>query len=423
VTDTPALVNISDPSIYDAGPPHETFAWLRDNEPVSRQTSPGGRPYWAVVRYEDIRTVNRSAQLFRSGSGTTFVDLVEGDTGNNAGVMMLGMDNPQHAAMRNIVQRAFTPKAINALEGDLRRRATRIVDDVCERGSCDLAADIATLLPLQGIASLLGIPDADFPRVVSWATAMAPPGSMDSVTSAGRTSYGNDPLAGMVDMATYAGDLATQRREDPQDDLVSKLVVSSPEGNPLTPEEFQGFWVLLFVAGFDTTRHSIGHGFSALMENRAQWEELVATGTIEDAAVEEILRWATPIQHMARTANEDTELAGQRIARDEHLVMWYISGNRDERAFPDPFRFDIHRNPMDVLAPTGHVAFGGGGPHYCLGNALARMEIKIMFEELLRRLPDIRQTGPTKIAPTNLFHFVTHLPVEFTPTRRSDADL
>jgi cytochrome P450 len=133
-------------------------------------------------------------------------------------------------------------------------------------------------------------------------------------------------------------------------------------------------------------------------------------------AVEEILRWATPILHMARTANEDTEIAGQKVGRDEHVVMWYVSGNRDERAFGNPFRFDIHRNPTDVLAPSGHVAFGGGGPHYCLGNALARLEIKVMFEEMARRMPDVEATGPMRQAPTNLFKFVTELPIGFTPS-------
>jgi cytochrome P450 len=410
-----ALVDISDPRIYVDGPPHETFRWLRENDPVSRQHAPNGTPYWAVTRYADIREVNRAAERFRSGSGITFIDLVDHDRGNDNSAMMINMDAPRHTELRGIVQRGFTPKAIADLEGGTRRRARLIVDAICERGECDLMADIATLLPLQVIALLLGIPEEDFPLVLSWARGLGAPGTYESVSKEATAQRGSLGQVGM-EMAAYAKDLAERRKADPRDDIVTKLVNASAEGEPMSEIEFQMFFAMLFIAGFDTTRHSLGNGFEALMANREQWDRLVASGTVAPGVVEEILRWATPIMFMLRTANEDTVVGGQPIAKNERVVMWYVSGNRDERAWKDPDRFDIDRNPNDVLAPSGHQSFGAGGPHYCLGNALARQELKVMLEELLRRMPDVEQSGPLVHAPTNLFNFVQSVPIRFSPS-------
>lgn len=341
------LVDISDPRIYVDGPPHETFRWLRDNDPVSRQVSPNGTPYWALTRYADIREVNRSPERFRSGSGITFIDLVDHDRGNDNTAMMINMDAPRHTELRAIVQRVFTPKAIADLESGTRRRARAIVDAVCERGECDFMPDIATQLPLQVIALLLGIPDGDFPRVVGWASGLAAPGTYESVSSAATEKRGSLGQVGL-EMAAYAKQLAKQRKADPRDDIVTKLVTASLGSEPMTELEFQMFFAMLFIAGFDTTRHALGNGLEAFMANRDQWERLVRTGTVGTHVVEEVLRWATPIMYMMRTANHDTVIGDQAIAAGDRVAMWYVSGNRDERvgrAHPVRHRQGTDRRP------------------------------------------------------------------------------
>jgi len=345
---------------------------------------PAGPGYWALVRHDDVYAASRNPQLFCSGQGSNIGDMpVEL---NEFFGSMINMDDPKHFRLRSLVAKGFTPKEVAKVEQYVKTKATGVIDRMLEAnpgGECDFVEWIAAPLPLQIICEMMGIPESDTERVFQWTNV---------ILGAGDPEYGGSYEALMnaaLEMFAYAQALGEDRRANPRDDITSVLMSAEVDGDRLTTQEFGSFFILLVVAGNETTRNAISHGMKALTEHPDQhdlWYGDFDTHT--RTAVEEIVRWATPVIHFRRTATADTELSGQRIEAGQKVVLWYNSANRDERVFTDPYRFDITR----PINPT-QVGFGAGGPHFCLGANLARREISVMFDELRRRVPDLRITG------------------------------
>jgi cholest-4-en-3-one 26-monooxygenase len=316
--------------------------------------------------------------------------------------MMLNMDPPMHTRYRRLVNKGFTPRMITELEATVRERTRGILDKVTPRGECDFVVDVAAELPLQVIADILGVPQADRHKMFDWSNRMV--GSDDP-------EYGvtqeQAQLASM-ELFAYAAKLAEEKRAQPGSDLISVLSDAVVDGEQLTQLEIDLFFMLLTVAGNETTRNQVSHGLLALLEHPDQLARLRANRDLLPGAVEETLRWASPVMHFRRTATRDVNVGGTDIAEGDKVVIWYVSANRDERVFKDPMTFDIERSPNE------HVAFGGGGPHFCLGANLARLEIQVIFDELLDRWDDLELTGEPARLRSNFINGIKHIPLKFT---------
>jgi len=403
---TLADVDVQNPDVFQQGRHHAMFAVLRRDAPVHFQTEPDGRGFWCITKHADLSIINRDYAGFSSSGG---INIPDADEAQQSAVenMMLYMDPPRHTRYRLLVNKGFTPRMIGQLEDSLRLRTRAIVNNICEKGECDFVEEIAAELPLQAIADLMGVPQEDRKQLFEWSNRMVGfddpefQGSMD------------DGLAAAAEMYVFFNALAADRRRDPKADIVTTLVNAEIEGDRLTEEEFDMFSLLLTVAGNETTRNATAHGMKALIDHPAEYAKLSANTSREtlDRAVEEILRWATPVLHFRRTATADVELRGQQIKEGDKVVMWHISANRDEEVFDDPMDFRIDRWPNEQLA------FGGGGPHFCLGTNLARMELRLIFEELATRIPDMTMTSPPEMLRSNFIGGIKRMPVKFTPSR------
>ena len=383
------------------------FAVLRKEAPVSWQEegatpwSGAGRGYWAITRHADICAISRDQELFTSGLGTEIADLPLEVTRLYGG--MLNMSGPEHLRLRRIVSSAFTPRVLDKAEEDIRTRAARIVNGVAGRGQCDFLRDIAAVLPIEVICDMLGVPAVDreeMQRLTVLTLGFGDPavGTLDDSLKAARS---------LID---YGAELGRQRRDNPQDDLVTALVRARIDADGLSDEEIGSFFQLLVTAGIETTGTAIAHGMLHLSRNpdqRERWR--LDFDAVAPTAVEEIVRVATPVVSFRRTATRDVDLHRARIREGDKVVLWYPSGNRDETVFDEPWRFDVTREPND------HVAFGGGGPHFCLGAYLARREITVMFRELLLRLPDIEFIEEPERMSTVFLHGFHRMPCRFTP--------
>ncbi len=389
------------------------FATLREERPVSFHVEPEfpllpkGPGFWALTRHADILHASRNPKLFCSGRGTQIGDQPEAFS--EAFGSMINMDDPRHGRMRRIVSRGFTPRMLKRLEAGVALCATEIVDEVIEKGECDFVTDIAARLPLRIVCDMMGIPASQHDFIFDCTNV---------ILGAGDPEYGGDDLATLPAKLLGAGAQLTQlvqelgraRRETPTDDLTSALVNAEIDGERLTESELGSFFVLLVVAGNETTRNAISHGMKALCDFPEQREIWAADFEgVAPTAVEEIIRWATPVIHFRRTATQDTEIGGQKIREGDKLVLWYASGNRDDLVFDEPFHFDVRRTPNE------HVAFGGPGPHHCIGAHLARREMTVMFRELFARLPDLEVTGPAERLQSMFIHGIKHMPCSFTP--------
>jgi len=408
-------IHLSDPLFWQR-PLEEregAFATLRRERPVSFHEEPEvvvlprGPGYWAITRHADILHVSRHPELFCSGRGSNIGDMPQPFLEFFGS--MINMDDPRHARLRRIVSRGFTPRRIGRVEADVERIAAEIVDDVAERGRCDFVTEIAARLPLRIICDMMGIPESQHAFVFD---------RTNVILGAGDPEYTDvDPariipqlLQAGADLSQLAQELARFRKKEPGDDLISALVHAEIEGETLSDSELGSFFVLLVVAGNETTRNAISHGMKALTDHPEQRRIWAADfDAIAPTAVEEIVRWATPVIHFRRTATRDTEIRGQRIRAGDKVVMWYCSGNRDEEVFERPFAFDVRRTPNE------HVAFGGPGPHYCLGAHLARREITVMFREIFRRLPDLEIVGEPQRLMSFFIHGIKHMECRFTP--------
>jgi len=397
-------VDLFDPDAYAQAVPHDTFALLRREAPVYRQLRTGLPPFWAVTRYHDIVKVSRDWATFSSERRGALLREPPEEALETQRLMMLNMDPPRHAKLRGLVNKGFTPRMISRLTPPIRRICSQIVDTVSERGQCDFVTEVAAELPLQVIAELLGIPESDQHQIFEWSNTMI--GSDDPEWQRSPEEATSAAMA----MYAYANELALQRRDSPRDDLVSVLMRAEVDGEQLTEMEFDVFFLLLAVAGNETTRNLISGGMLALIEHPDQRRRLQDDVSLLDTGVEEMLRWITPVMQFQRTAQHDTEIGGQRIAEGDRVAVYYVSANRDEAVFEQPDRFDVGRSPNE------HLSFGGGGPHFCLGANLARLEIRVMFEELLRRLPDIELNGPPRRLRSNFINGLKEMPVRFTPT-------
>jgi cholest-4-en-3-one 26-monooxygenase len=401
-----AGVDLLNPDNFTGGVPYHQFELLRREAPVYRHPEPGGPGFWALTRYADIVTVSMDSATFSSWRGGTNIHDLPEDSLGFIRMIMLNMDPPQHTKYRRLVSKGFTPKIVQAMEPHVRAIANEIIDRVSRRGECDFVTDVAAELPLQVILELMGVPVEDRHLVFEWSNRMIGFDDPEYQTSP------EQGRAAATDMFMYANQLAVDRKRSPQADVISTLMKAEMDGEALTETEFDAFFVLLSVAGNETTRNLISGGMLALMEHPKQRDKLLAGPSLMPGAVDEMLRWVTPVIHFRRTVTRDTEIHGQKIREGEKAVMYYGSGNRDEDVFPDGDVFDVSRDP------NPHITFGPGGAHFCLGASLARLEIRVMFEELLRRLPDIELRGPVSRLRSNFIAGIKHMPVGFTPESR-----
>jgi cytochrome P450 len=386
------------------------FAALRREKPISFHAEfepppnvplPRGPGYWALAKHRDVLEVSRNPERFCSGKGTNIPDLPEAF--NEFFGSMINMDDPKHGRLRRIVSRGFTPRALGKLEEGVQRRAKQTIDRVIDKGACDFVSEIAAKLPLEIICDMMGIPESQTKFVFDKTNLILGLGDPEYVPEG--TNVLMAALTAGQALAGLLNDLAAERRKQPQDDLTSALLAAELEGESLTQPELASFFVLLVAAGNETTRNAISHGMKALTDfpdqRRKWWADFEG---VAPTAIEEIVRWASPVIHFRRTATRDTELSGQKIRAGEKVVLWYNSANRDEDAFDAPERFDVTRTPNE------HVGFGGPGPHHCLGANLARREMRVMFREIATRIPDLEITGPPEMLRSNFIHGIKRMP-------------
>jgi len=395
-------IDLSDHDAFVDGVPHDWFALLRRQDPVHWNDERGGRGFWAVTRYEDIRNVHRSAELFSSEIGGTSLEDLEPEH-IEARKSMIDMDPPRHDELRGLVNRRFTPRAVMIWEDQVRRVAGEVLDVALPKGEFDFVHEISSEIPMQVFAEILGVPQSERREIIEIGDRLLgnadPEYAHDGDDDAHRHLPFSSPAA--LDMFAFGRRLADERRRDPRDDIMTTLVQAG-----LSQREMDVYFVLLATAGNETTRHTITHGLVALLEHPQQLSRLREDPAgLGKSATEEMLRWATPVHHFRRTAAVDTELGGRSIAAGDKVTTWFVSGNRDETVFEEPDRFDISRTP------NPHMTFGPGGIHHCLGAHLAKLEIRITFEELLKRGVEIELTGPPERLRSNFFHGIKRLPV------------
>ncbi len=388
--------DVSHPDAFTKGFPHDVFRELRRAAPVYWHEGDyqGGRGYWIISRYDTIKSISRQPLLFSSAAGTS----VE-ERGTDF-VSMISMDPPDHRRYRALVSSGFTPRRISEQEPHHREIVKAILDGVIERGHCDFVVDVAAELPLRVIAELLGVPQAACHDIFDWSNRMIGSQDPEYVVSL------EEATSAAQEMYVYANGLAEERLAEPQHDLMSAILHGEVDGSRLSIMEFDSFFLLLAVAGNETTRNLISHGMLLLLEHPEALAKLRADRGLVPGAVEEMLRYRSPVIYMRRTALEDTELEGQRIRKGDKLLLYYPSANRDEAVFPAPDVFDIERRD------NHHLAFGVG-EHFCIGTHLARLETRVMFEGILERMHDIELSGPVSYLRSNLIDGIKHMPIKF----------
>jgi cytochrome P450 len=393
-------IDLSDPESFAGGPPYEGFAALRREDPVHFNAERDGPGFWAVTRWEDIRTVHRDAATYSSAvGGITLEDPTPEQLTNRR--LLIDHDPPRHDELRAIVNRRFTPRAVKEWTDQVRAAAAETIDRATPLGEFDFVEHVSSEIPMQVIASMLGIPQENRREVVELGNRIL--GSQDpEFELAPNESDPTLPLASPValEFFEFGRRIAEIRREDPGDDVLSQLLAAN-----LTEREFDLYFLLLAVAGNETARHTITHGLMALLDFPEQRERLRNDPDLGTSATEEMLRWATPIHYFRRTATADTELGGVQISAGDKVTTWLTSGNRDESVFESPDVFDVGRDP------NPQIAFGPGGIHHCLGAHVARLEIRITFEELLARDAEFELAGSPERLRSNVFNGIKRLPV------------
>src|SRR5262245_38721311 len=395
--------DLSHPDTFTRGVPHETFRRLRREAPVFwHPDSFHGGGFWAVTRHADVWRISLDQRTFSSSRGSALLPPFPEEKLVPQREIMLNMDPPQHTKYRRLVNLGFSPKVLNLAEQQIRARARTIVDAIARRGRCDFVTDVAAELPLQVIVEMLGVPHEDRHRFFEWSNTMV---------GADDPEYAINPELGelaMMQLFSYANELATERRRCPREDLTSLLLQAEVDGERLTESQYDSFVMLLSVAGNETTRNLISGGMLALIEHPEERNRLLADRSLMPTAVEEMLRWVSPVMAFKRTPQRNVELHGHTLREGDRVIIWYAAANRDEDVFTDPDRFNVGRSPNE------HLGFGIGA-HFCLGAHLARLEIRIMFEELLERLPDIELDGPVERLRSGFLNGIKHMPVRFTP--------
>jgi cytochrome P450 len=410
-------IHLGNEGLFASGRSHEAFKLLRHEAPISY--SPGNERIvarWHLVKYEDVLHVSRHPEIFSSERGIVQFEAVNPEEAAAAasgnGKMLITMDPPRHVKLRRLVNKGFTPRAVKAMEPYIREITGRLLERAAENEECDFVLDLASQLPLAVICGMMGVPDEDWPlmfRLTNKVLGSGDPEYQDVVpedqrgTAEAARTTGN---IGTFQMFTFFSKMLEERKAGRRDDLISLLVDSEIDGEALTDEDILWFCFLLILAGNETTRNAISGGLLSFFEYPGEKRRLMNDFSLMPSAVEEILRWTSPVTHMARSVLEDTAIRDARIKKGERVVMWYPSVNRDEDVFPDADRFDITRSPNE------HLAFGIG-EHFCLGAGFARLELKVMFEELLRRYPDVQLAGPPERLRSTFIGGIKHLPVRF----------
>jgi cholest-4-en-3-one 26-monooxygenase len=397
-------IDVVSNSVYLNDVPYEQFAFLRRHAPVFRQPVPDPDvvdAVWVITRYADVLTVSLDTETFSSTDGVTLrreriKEGVRVDAGN-----FINQDDPEHGRLRGLVSLAFTPRVVRSFERHYRELAGRVIEKAIVQETFDFVSEVSSELPLLAICELLGVPSEDRSRVFGWSNAII--GAEDPEYAGSRT----EAASAVTELGAYALQLIDDRRGNPRDDILSALANASGDDR-LTDPELEGFTLLLLVAGNETTRNNISHGLIALMEHPEQMQALRNEPSLLSTAVEEITRWASPVNYMARTVVRDTEVNGQSLRAGDRVAMFYASANRDEDVFADAEVFDVERTP------NKQVAFGVG-KHFCLGANLARIETRVMFSELLSRIVDVELAGPIERLRSSFIHGVKHLPVRVVP--------
>ncbi|GAA2129320.1 cytochrome P450 [Actinomadura napierensis] len=403
-------LDLTDLDRFAHGFPYEVFDELRREAPVwwhpATEHTPGGEGFWVISRYTDVVAAASDATTFsseggpgRTGGGTLIEDLPGGFA---AGVLLNMMDAPRHQHFRRLLTPSLTPRTLQTIEEDLRRRAERIVDAALAKGECDFLTDVAAELPLQAVAQLLGVPQEDRHQLLLWADA-----TLDHEDRAlGESTERTQQAA--AEMFAYGTALLERKRTDPADDLLSLAAHARIDGAPLSDLEEQMLFNLLIAAGSETTRNAIAVGVHAMIDNPHTWERLQGNRQQLPTAIEEMLRWSSPTPYNRRTATRDITLGGQQIRAGDKVTLWWASANRDDETFPGAYRFDITRTP------NPHLAFGRGG-HFCLGAALARMEMRVVLDTLLDRVDSLELTAPIEHTRSNKHTGIRHMPIHLTP--------
>ncbi|MEW6271664.1 MAG: cytochrome P450 [Thermodesulfobacteriota bacterium] len=389
------------------------FATLRRERPIAFFAEPDlpflpkGRGYFAITRHADVLEISRRPEVFCSGQGATSIPDMPTEMNEFYG-SMINLDDPRHLRLRGIVSRRFTPRMVQSVMDDVERVTARVIDGVAGKGEVEFVSEIAAPMPLIIICNMMGIPESEHRLVFEKSNVILSGGDPEYVPE------GENPIQVFMEagaaLASLVRDLAQYRTKHPGDDLTSALVNTAIDGERLTDDEIASFFILLAVAGNETTRTAISHGLVALERHPDQariWRS--DFDAVAPTAVEEIVRWASPVIFMRRTVTQPVELSGQKLEPGDKVILFYASANRDEDVLPEPFRFDVLRNP------NSHVGFGGPGPHFCLGAHLARREITVMFRELFRRLPDIHTVGAPEQLRSAFINGIKRLPVAFTP--------
>ena len=408
-------IDLSDNDRFVDGPPWSTFDLLRREAPVFFNAEPAdNQGFWAITRHADIIGVSRDEQTFSSEVGAVNLEQLD-QRQLDIRRSMLETDGARHFALRRLLQRDFSARALVRYETFLRGLTATTLDAALAQGEFDFVKQVSADFPIRVLARLLGVPESDTGQLIAWGNRMV--GNTDPdyadvlLDDPASDQYRDLPFRSpaALEVFGYGDELARQRRGGDGDDLVSKLVNRTPgDGVPLSEQDFHNYFLLLVVAGNETTRHSISHTMKALIDHPEQLALLQERPELVPAAVEEFLRWASPVYHFRRTATREVELHGQRIQAGDKVVIWFPSGNRDEAVFEDPYRFDVTRDAKEQMA------FGKGGPHLCLGNQLARMEIRIMFDELVRRVSSVQQIGDLRRVRSNFVNGIKSMPVRVT---------
>ena len=410
--DLPPGFDFTDPDLNAERLPVEELATLRRTAPIWWNAQPVGvggfddGGYWVVTKHKDVKEISRRSDVFSSLEKTAIPRYKDGTAGQHieqGKFVLLNMDAPHHTHLRKIISRAFTPRAIEQLREELRQRADEIVRAAVRNGSGDFVEQVSCELPLQAIAGLMGVPQDERKKLFYWSNQMV--GDQDPEFE------GNDALTASVELIMYGMAMAADRAANPGDDLVTKLVQADVDGHKLSDDEFGFFVILLAVAGNETTRNSITHGMVAFTEFPEQWELYKKLRPV--TAVDEIVRWATPVTSFQRTALADTELSGVTIKKGQRVVMVYRSANFDEEVFDDPFAFNVLRDP------NPHVGFGGTGAHYCIGANLARMTIDLMFNAIADHMPDLTPVTAPQRLRSGWLNGIKHWDVDYTGTGKS----
>jgi cholest-4-en-3-one 26-monooxygenase len=403
----PEGFDFTDPELYEKRLPHPEWAQLRKTEPIHwvQQADPGcdgfdDEGYWVVSKHEDIKEISRRTNeefstwentaipRFAPGTDRSIIDMMR--------FLLLNQDGEEHKKHRRIISKGFTPRNVEKLRESLAARAKDIVEKAAAKGSGDFILEVASELPLQAIAELIGVPQEDRHQLFEWSNLM---------TSYDVPELAEDANTSAAMLLDYAGKMAADREQNPRDDLVTKLIQADMDGEQLSADDFGWFVILLAVAGNETTRNATTHGMIAMLDNPEQWE--LFKKERPETAYDEILRWASPITSFQRTATQDVEIGGQQVKKGDRLALMYGSANFDEDVFEDPFTFDITRDP------NPHLTFGGNGPHYCIGANLAKLQIELIFNAIADHMPDLESLGDHKRIRSGWLNGITEWPVDF----------